>query len=79
MLWFDNDTNTGLETRIQRAVEYYSTKFGQAPTLCFVNPCMLNGENATQCAGLELRASRSVLPNHFWIGVSKTSQPEPAG
>ena len=78
MLWFDNDVKAGLETRIQRAVEYYSNKYGQAPTLCMVNPGALLGENTTHCCGLELRPSRSVLPNHFWVGVNQAPEPEPA-
>jgi hypothetical protein len=76
MLWFDNDPKAGLDAKIARAAGYYRTKYGQAPTVCFVHPTMLKTEAAPPVAndrlqrgGLEVRSTRSVLPNHFWIGV----------
>lgn len=41
MLWFDNDSKTDLNGKIERAAVYYRTKYGRVPTLCFVHPCML--------------------------------------
>ena len=79
MLWFDNDPKAEIDIKIERAASYYRTKYGKAPNLCFVHPSMLGGdappENAEPPAGepkngaVEVRASRSVLPNHFWIGI----------
>ncbi len=69
MLWFDNDNKTDLTTKIQRAVKYYHSKYGKAPNLCLVHPRTL-GDNAWKGAGIELRTTRSVLPNHFWLGVN---------
>ena len=66
MLWFDNDSKTTLEAKVGRAVSYYQGKYGKAPTLCFVNPKM---DAPGTVAGLEVRTTRSVMPNHFWIGV----------
>jgi len=39
-----------------------------SPNLCFVNPKMVNG---VLPAGLnvEIRTTRSVLPNHLWMGI----------
>ena len=68
MLWFDNDSKTTLEAKVGRAVSYYQGKYGKAPTLCFVNPSMLS-PGVAKVAGLEMRTTRSVMPNHFWIGV----------
>jgi hypothetical protein len=81
MLWFDNDPKAEFEVKIQRAASYYRDKYGKIPTMCFVHPSMLpktavvQDNGATQSegfksAGLEVRGTRSVLPNHFWIGVS---------
>ena len=70
MLWFDNDSKTTLEAKVGRAVSYYQGKYGKAPTLCFVNPSMIPVD-VTQAAGIELRATRSVMPNHFWLGVKE--------
>ncbi len=82
MLWFDSNKTDKLETKIKRASSYYKKKYGQAPNLCFVHPSMLanNGsapqdEKAFQqtTAGLELRCSKSLLPNHFWLGFNPES------
>ena len=69
MLWFDNDNKTELTVKIKRAVDYYQQKYGQIPNLCFVHPSMLPANSKPE-AGLELRTTRSVLPNHFWLGVN---------
>lgn len=71
MLWFDNDPKADLNNKIQRAVDYYSKKYGQAPNLCFVHPSMLGKETLTSTK-MEIKPSRSVLPHHFWIGVHTT-------
>ncbi len=72
MLWFDNDSKTDLATKIHQAADYYRNKYGKTPDMCFVHPSMV--ENVTyQGNGIELRTSRSVLPNHLWIGVNNAS------
>ena len=68
MLWFDDDPRRGLEEKVARAVAHYKEKYGQMPTLCFVNPGTLNG-GPEAAAGVQIRAARTVLPNHFWIGL----------
>lgn len=71
MLWFDNDSKVDLATRIQRAASYYRSKYGQAPNLCFVHPSMVAAAPVNpNGSGIELRTTRSVLPNHFWLGVN---------
>lgn len=75
MLWFDNDPKAEIGIKIERAATYYRSKYGKAPNLCFVHPTMLGGEPAekptsmAKDGGIEVRPSRSVLPNHFWIGI----------
>ena len=69
MLWFDNDNKSDLVTKIQRAVSYYHTKYGKAPNLCLIHPRTLGGNTWTG-TGIEVRTTRSVLPNHFWLGVN---------
>ena len=86
MLWFDNDPKVNLDAKIERAALYYTRKYGKNPTLCFVHPSMLanpatknGGESLpvqikSLAAGrIEVRSNRSVLPNHFWIGVNGAS------
>ncbi|MGH2522558.1 MAG: hypothetical protein ACRDH2_08645 [Anaerolineales bacterium] len=69
MLWYD-DTKRDLPAKVARAVEHYKMKYGATPTVCFVHPDMLpNGSERELVAGVQLRAARAVLKNHFWIGV----------
>jgi hypothetical protein len=80
MLWFDNDSKVSLDIKVERAAAYYSKKYGKTPTLCFVHPSMLPDACAAAkdevqgkvytSDGIEVRSNRSVLPNHFWIGVN---------
>jgi hypothetical protein len=66
LLWFD-DSSGALSERVRRAVDYYAQKFGRAPTLCLVNPAMLD-KNDRPVAGIQVRGARMVMPNHFFIG-----------
>ena len=69
MLWYD-DTKKELSEKVARAVEYYTSKYGVAPTLCFVNPNML--KQAELMGSVQVRPARTVLANHFWVGVGET-------
>jgi len=77
MLWFDNDAKSELRLRVERAAEYYRRKYGQQPNLCFVHPSMLANrdipmtEPAINSGNVEVRGMKTVLPNHFWIGISQ--------
>lgn len=79
MLWFDNDPKADLAEKIQKAAAYYRQKYGQTPDLCFIHPTLLpsNGSEAaplrSPLANVEIRASKSILPNYFWIGVNRLS------
>jgi hypothetical protein len=81
MLWFDNDPKTEINTKIERAAIYYRDKYGKRPNVCFVHPSMLikgdsDEKNTKLIRGeIELRTSKSVLPNHFWIGVNGSAAP----
>ena len=68
MLWYDNDPKADLTSKITRAAEYYHKKYGQLPDLCYVHPSMLSA-SGTRSGAIEVRSNRSVLPNHFWIGI----------
>lgn len=83
MLWFDNDPKATLEIKIERAAAYYQHKYSHTPTLCFVHPTMISfppptdlddtdrGQSPIIFCGIEVKKNRSVLPNHFWIGVQE--------
>jgi hypothetical protein len=70
LLWYDNDPKADLTTKVERAAVYYDKKYGGQPNLCFVHPTMVC-QGVPTVPGVEIRTSRSVLPNHFWMGVDQ--------
>ena len=72
MLWFDN-SQTALNIKIQKAVEYYHKKYGRTPDLCLVHPSMLDApeknQRTVEINKLTVRPYRPVLPGHIWIGI----------
>lgn len=45
--------------------------YGGQPTTCYVNP--KSGE-AGRVGSVEVRTTRSVMPNHLWIGIDQTEE-----
>lgn len=72
MLWYDDDGKRPLGEKVSRAVNFYKTKYGVAPTVCFVNPATLK-DGPDSAGGVQLRSARNVLVDHFWIGVGETA------
>lgn len=70
MLWLDSDPGRDLPAKVERAAAYYRGKYGRAPNLCFVHPSCAGGSAPGRVGGLELRTSRAVLPDHYWLGVA---------
>ena len=72
MLWFDN-SQTALNIKIQKAVDYYHKKYGRTPDLCLVHPSMLDTQERSdrqlEINKLTVRSYRPVLPGHIWIGI----------
>jgi hypothetical protein len=66
MLWFD-DSQTELNIKIKKAVDYYHKKYGRTPNLCLVHPNML-GDSKFKEDKITVRPYRPVLPGHLWIG-----------
>jgi hypothetical protein len=78
MLWFDNSTST-LNQKILKAMDYYQKKYGRRPSLCLINPSMLEtNQKKLEIDGLTVRPYRPVLPGHIWIGIEDmpTSPPK---
>lgn len=78
MLWFDSNVGLAVEQRVERAASYYREKYGQAPTLCLVNPSVAGSGLPAQVGQVELRALDTVLPHHFWIGVKPAPEAQAA-
>ena len=81
MLWFDNDKQASIPSKVEKAARYYQKKYGVNPDLCYVHPKTVKGEKkrigrSRQTAGQEplkigkilVLKNEKVLPDHFWIG-----------
>jgi len=68
MLWLDTDRKRTLDEKVQRAAEYYQDKYGRLPDLCFVNNKSLC--EAKNVGHVEVKTTRTVLPDHFWLGMA---------
>jgi len=68
LLWFDDNPQVPLATKIDNAARRYREKFGRAPNVCYVSPRTLAGAGSFS-ASIKVVALASMQPNHFWIGV----------
>jgi hypothetical protein len=66
-----------LDEKVARAAEYYRGKYGVAPTECYVHPGALDNGQPAVAAGVRLRANRTIIKNHFWLGLGKEAETGP--
>ena len=67
MLWLDDDKKRPLDEKVRRAADHYKEKYGRFPELCLVNIQMLADER--QIDKIKVQPARTVLLNHFWLGM----------
>jgi hypothetical protein len=83
LLWFDDDNKRTLAEKVERAASHYQQKYSVSPTVCYVHVSALEGAEINALApaqrvnGVEVRTVRTVLPNHFWIGVEERKVKKP--
>jgi hypothetical protein len=76
LLWYDPDPKAELPAKIERAANYYEKKYGKRPNQCYVHPKMIPAgkpDEKPEPTGFDIRSSRSILPNHLWIGCAETA------
>lgn len=71
LLWFDNNPEADLASKVSKAADYYRVKYGEDPDLCFVHPSMLTERQKRRAGTVAIRSNSTVLPNHYWIGVQQ--------
>ena len=71
MLWFDSDPTVDIEQRIMRACSFYHEKYGQEPSMCVINPTLVEGSEQGISAGIDVRPSPAVQPDYFWVGIKE--------
>jgi len=67
MLWFDNSKSL-LSCKLEKAIDFYQEKYGKTPTAFYVNPSTAIDSD---CKGLNIQISKSIMPNHIWLGVER--------
>lgn len=70
MLWLDADVKRPFEEKVQRAADYYHDKYGQFPNVCLVNKLAI--ENEQIIGQVLVQPAKSILPNHFWLGIESS-------
>jgi hypothetical protein len=69
LMWYDDTAGRALEDKVARAAAQYVRKYGQPPTVCFVNPAAKNGTD--QVGGVQVQTLKTIGPNYLWIGVGE--------
>ena len=64
MLWFDNDTKKPFAEKCNKAIEYYQNKYNKIPNLIVVSP----DTAISEIENVKVQLSKSIMPNHFWVG-----------
>ena len=72
LVWYDNDRKRKLEEKVAQAAERYTERFGAAPEIVLLNPAQA-GEIET-VAGIPVRTTSLVLPNHVYIGADEQGE-----
>lgn len=72
MLWFDNDSHSDLESKVEKAAAYYRLKYGKTPSVCFVHPSML--PPAQEAQPQEPKAAPSNLKEHSNVENSSSGE-----
>ena len=68
MLWYDDDKKRSLEEKIDIAAKYYAKKYNKTVNMCIVNPLTMPVQ--VIIPGIEVKANRSILRGHLWLGVA---------
>jgi hypothetical protein len=74
LLWFDDDPARAVGDKVRRAVQRYQQKYGHKPDVCYVNPKHLKPGDPEQVEGVKILPAQTVLPFHFWLGMSIPSK-----
>lgn len=81
LMWYDNSRRDWRE-RMIAVVERHHQKFGVKPTLCHINPAMVNRSGIGQpefverVGDIEVYLNNVIRPDHFF--VAKRMQPQAA-
>ncbi len=71
LLWYDDDPRHSLPEKVRAAAAQYQARFGQAPTMCYVNPEALGQVTRPAVENVRLAAGWRLDRNHLWMGITE--------
>lgn len=77
LVWYDNDRKRPLHVKIAAAAERYQERFGAVPELVLLNPAQAGEE--VEIAGIPVRTTPLVSPNHLYIGREEAGERDVLG
>jgi hypothetical protein len=75
LLWFDDNKDKSLATKVYEAAAAYRAKprfAGKTPNVCYVHPSTLPEVQETHLNGMRIVAASTVAPHHLFVGVENT-------
>ena len=66
MLWYDNENQRNMKEKIANAIDFFQSKYGHLPHVCYVNPQSLDGELSFN-AQVKVESSERIIKNHIWL------------
>lgn len=67
MLWMDDDRKRTVVEKVQRAVEYYTGKYGQPVAEVHAHPITLGAGAPAAVGTVRVVSDHSILPDHWWV------------
>jgi len=68
LLWYVSDENKGMQETVENAVDYFKSKYGQAPLACYIHPESTNSEFTIQ-ETVKVIPNEKVIKNHIWLEI----------
>ena len=66
MLWYDSHMSLDVAGRVNRALDYFTAKYGRRPICCYIHPEMID-ESVPDVDNIKILPSERVLRNHIWM------------
>jgi hypothetical protein len=73
-MYWDDNSKTTLQQKVETAVGEYKTKWQKSPTTCFVNQKALEPLTEIEVAGVIVKSMKFILPDHLWIGIEESKK-----
>ena len=66
MLWYVNDQKKEIKQIIEKAVDFFHSKYGHNPLACYVDPELISSTYKLKDA-IKVIPNEKVIKNHIWL------------